>query len=123
MGDDGQVGRGNRPNGLITPFRPMTLEAAAGKNPVSHVGKTYSIAARLIVEKIIKEASEVEHCNCYIVSQIGNPITQPLALNVQIYPQPVIKSVSSTVQSITEEIMAEMPNLWKGFVNRKFEVY
>ena len=31
MGDDGQVGRGNRPNGLITPYRPMTLEAAAGR--------------------------------------------------------------------------------------------
>lgn len=25
-GDDGQVGRGNRANGLITPYRPMTLE-------------------------------------------------------------------------------------------------
>jgi len=31
QGDDGQVGRGNRVNGLITPYRPMTLEAAAGK--------------------------------------------------------------------------------------------
>ncbi|HEY5898896.1 MAG TPA: methionine adenosyltransferase, partial [Burkholderiales bacterium] len=30
MGDDGQVGRGNRVNGLITPGRPMSLEAAAG---------------------------------------------------------------------------------------------
>ena len=28
-GDDGQVGRGNRVNGLITPWRPMSLEAAA----------------------------------------------------------------------------------------------
>ena len=37
-GDDGQVGRGNRVNGLITPYRPMMLEAAAGKNPVPHVG-------------------------------------------------------------------------------------
>ena len=38
-GDDGQVGRGNRANGLISPYRPMTLEAVAGKNPVTHVGK------------------------------------------------------------------------------------
>jgi S-adenosylmethionine synthetase len=38
-GDDGQVGRVNRVNGLITPGRPMSLEAAAGKNPVTHVGK------------------------------------------------------------------------------------
>jgi len=32
-GDDGQVGRGNRANGLITPCRPMSLEAVAGKIP------------------------------------------------------------------------------------------
>lgn len=31
-GDDGEAGRGNRMGGLITPGRPMTLEAAAGKN-------------------------------------------------------------------------------------------
>ena len=44
-GDDGEVGRGNRIGGLITPYRPMTLEAAAGKNPVTHVGKLYNLAA------------------------------------------------------------------------------
>jgi S-adenosylmethionine synthetase len=30
-GDDGQIGRGNRANGLITPFRLMSLEAVCGK--------------------------------------------------------------------------------------------
>ncbi|MGF1506970.1 MAG: methionine adenosyltransferase, partial [Anaerolineae bacterium] len=39
IGDDGSVGRGNRVTGLITPFRSASLEAAAGKNPISHVGK------------------------------------------------------------------------------------
>jgi S-adenosylmethionine synthetase len=39
QGDDGQVGRGNRVNGLITPYRPMTLEAAAGKNPAGSRNK------------------------------------------------------------------------------------
>ena len=32
-GDDGEVGRGNRVNGLITPYRPMSLEAVAGRIP------------------------------------------------------------------------------------------
>lgn len=44
-GDDGQAGRGNRANGLITPFRPMTLEAVAGKNPITHVGTLYNVLA------------------------------------------------------------------------------
>ena len=52
-GDDGQVGRGNRVNGLITPGRPMSLEAAAGKNPVTHVGKIYNVLARKICETLV----------------------------------------------------------------------
>jgi len=30
-------------HGLITPYRPMNMEATAGKNPVTHVGKLYNI--------------------------------------------------------------------------------
>jgi S-adenosylmethionine synthetase len=55
MGDDGSVGRGNRVNGIITPMRSMTLEAAAGKNPVNHVGKIYSVLATEMAESIAKE--------------------------------------------------------------------
>lgn len=41
-GDVGLVGRGNRANGLITPMRPMSIEAPAGKNPTDHTGKIYA---------------------------------------------------------------------------------
>jgi S-adenosylmethionine synthetase len=37
--DSGEVGRANQVNGLIALNRPRGSEAAAGKNPVSHVGK------------------------------------------------------------------------------------
>jgi S-adenosylmethionine synthetase len=53
-GDDAEVGRGNRTSGLITPHRPITLEAAAGKNPVSHVGKLYNLVASRIAAAIIE---------------------------------------------------------------------
>ena len=53
-GDDGEVGRGNRVNGLITPGRPMSLEAAAGKNPVTHVGKIYNVVAREIAAGLVE---------------------------------------------------------------------
>src|SRR3972149_6832616 len=42
-GDDGSVGRGNRVSGLITPYRPMSMEGAAGENAVAHVGEPYNI--------------------------------------------------------------------------------
>ena len=56
MGDDGQVGRGNRVNGLITPGREMSLEAAAGKNPTAHVGKIYNVLAFLMAREILGDS-------------------------------------------------------------------
>jgi len=53
-GDVGVVGRGNRVNGLITPFRPMSIEASAGKNPLDHTGKIYSILAMQLSDDLYK---------------------------------------------------------------------
>lgn len=83
-GDDGSVGRGNRVNGLITPFRPMSLEAAAGKNPVNHIGKIYNLLATEISSDIVKQYPGVTECNLAIMSQIGKPIDQPLNLNIEL---------------------------------------
>jgi S-adenosylmethionine synthetase len=80
MGDDGAVGRGNRANGLITPQRPMSLEAAAGKNPVTHVGKLYNVLAREAA------AAAAERFDAYaavqVLSEIGAPVTAPAAVDV-----------------------------------------
>lgn len=46
MGDDGATGRGNRGNGLVFPHASMTMEAIAGKNPLSHEGKIYNVPAQ-----------------------------------------------------------------------------
>jgi len=81
-GDDGQAGRGNRVNGLITPFRPMTIESVAGKNPVTHVGKLYNIAAGLLAERIAEALPEIGAVHCYFTSQIGRPIEDPASVSV-----------------------------------------
>ncbi|EQD72824.1 Methionine adenosyltransferase, partial [mine drainage metagenome] len=74
-GDDGSVGRGNRANGLITPCRPMSLEASAGKNPINHVGKIYNIVGNQIANDIIKETGgNVKEVHVRILSQIGKPV-------------------------------------------------
>lgn len=84
-GDDGSVGRGNRINGLITPFRPMSLEASAGKNPVTHIGKLYNIAAREISQEIYEEEKDgVHEVLVRLVSQIGKPITEPQVASIQL---------------------------------------
>src|SRR5574340_937432 len=83
-GDDGQVGRGNRVNGLITPYRPMSLEAVAGKNPISHVGKLYNVIAHRIACALVAEVPGVEEAYCFLVSRIGCPISEPQAFDVKV---------------------------------------
>jgi S-adenosylmethionine synthetase len=121
-GDDGQVGRGNRPNGLITPYRPMTLEAAAGKNPVSHVGKIYSAVANIIAKRVVNEIEEIEEAYCYMVSQIGKPITEPQACDVKVRTKRDIKGIEELIKKIAEEEIAQIPEIWKGYLEKKFQV-
>lgn len=83
-GDDGETGRGNRGNGLITPYRPMNLEAAAGKNPVTHVGKLYSLVAQRIADHAVKELPEVTELYCCLVSRIGQPVREPQLIDLRV---------------------------------------
>lgn len=89
-GDDGSVGRGNRANGLITPYRPMSLEATAGKNPVNHVGKIYNILSNRIADEIAEAGAEQVYVR--LMSQIGKPIDRPLCASVQVVGGDGIKS-------------------------------
>jgi S-adenosylmethionine synthetase len=83
-GDDGSVGRGNRVNGIITPFRHMSLEAAAGKNPVSHIGKIYNILSTEMAKSIANEYPQIQECDIAILSQIGRKISEPHHLNINL---------------------------------------
>jgi S-adenosylmethionine synthetase len=84
MGDCGQVGRGNRVNGLITPGRSMSLEAAAGKNPVAHVGKIYNVLAMLIARDIHTALDSSAEVHVQLLSAIGRPIDDPQIAAIQV---------------------------------------
>ncbi|RUW76605.1 methionine adenosyltransferase [Mesorhizobium sp. M4B.F.Ca.ET.049.02.1.2] len=117
-GDDGQVGRGNRVNGLITPGRPMSLEAAAGKNPVSHVGKIYNALARDVAAAIVAETPEVVAAECLLVSRIGAPITQPAVVEVKVATRDgkPLAEIRRRVEDITADCLNRIPALVEGFV-------
>ena len=78
QGDDGNTGRGNRVNGVISPMRQYSMEATAGKNPVNHTGKLFNAVAILAADRIVKEVKGVREAYVRILSRIGNPIDQPL---------------------------------------------
>jgi S-adenosylmethionine synthetase len=107
-GDDGAVGRGNRVNGLITPFRPMVMEAASGKNPVNHVGKIYNIVANKLANSIYNELQIP--VNVFILSKIGHPINDPEFVSV---------STESKKDKVKEQIdywLENIPGLTEEFV-------
>ena len=83
-GDCGQVGRGNRVNGVIAFNRPATTEAAAGKNPVSHVGKIYNLLSHHVAERIYHHVEGLREVTVYLCSQIGHPIDKPLVAAAQV---------------------------------------
>lgn len=124
-GDDGQVGRGNRGNGLITPYRPMSLEALGGKNPVTHVGKLYNLMATRIAAAVVHEVAGVRQAYCYMVSAIGRAIDTPQMLDVQVVPETgvTLAALRSRIAEVASSKLTEVRTLWREFVAGNVRVY
>jgi len=120
-GDDGSVGRGNRANGLITPYKPMSMEAAAGKNPVNHVGKLYNVLSLYIARDVYHNTNAGE-TQVRILSQIGKPINEPLACDISTENElsdadrKEVNRIASdwldNIRQVTEDIINEKINLF-----------
>lgn len=124
-GDDGAVGRGNRVNGLITPFRHMSLEAAAGKNPVNHVGKIYSIVSKEIAQDIVKLYPKIKECNVAIVSQIGRKIDDPKSVYIDLIMEKgeKVDPISIKVHDIAHDTLSNISYITKELADGKYEMF
>ena len=124
-GDDGATGRGNRANGLITPMRPMSLEATAGKNPVSHVGKLYNVLASIIANRIYSEIGDVKEVYVSILSQIGRPIDDPLVANVKLLPAngKITNTMKNDAESIVDEELNNIKKLTELILEERVSLY
>jgi S-adenosylmethionine synthetase len=122
MGDDGSVGRGNRCNGLITPNRPMSMEATSGKNPINHIGKIYNILSTMLAKECVKEVDGIEEIYIRLLSQIGQPIDQPLVASIQILPKEdasldeMSRDIESVIDSGLENITCITEKIIRGEV-------
>ncbi len=124
-GDDGSVGRGNRVNGLIPPNRHMSMEAAAGKNPVSHVGKIYNLLSMLIANDIAEQVEGVEEVYVRILSQIGKPIDEPLVASVQVIPKKgySLDVIEKPAYEIADAWLADITKIQKMILEDKLSVF
>lgn len=125
MGDDGAVGRGNRANGLITPNRPMSLEATCGKNPINHVGKLYNLLSMVAAEDIAKEVQGIEEVYIKILSQIGKPIDEPHVASVQVVPKEGFDfaKVEAQATEMMDDWLANIPKIQQRIFRGEISTY
>ena len=121
QGDDGNTGRGNRANGLITPCRPMSLEATAGKNPVNHVGKIYNVLAGKVAGRISDEVQGVREVYVKILSQIGKPINEPAMADIELLLDSGVgeTNLKREAEAIAEEEISTVVELTDLILNGK----
>jgi S-adenosylmethionine synthetase len=122
--DSGQVGRGNRVNGLISMNRPMGTEAAAGKNPVSHVGKIYNVLAHKIAREIHQNVEGAKEVYVLLLSRIGTPIDRPQMAAVQMLPEKgrKIGELAKRAEQILARELAEIGKVCMGLANGEYPI-
>ncbi len=123
--DGGMVGRGNRVNGLIAINRPVNMEAAAGKNPVSHVGKIYSVLANRMAAEIYARVPGINEVNVWLCSQIGQPIDRPKLASVQLslHNGASIEEVQGPIQAVFEQQLGSIRELTRELAAGKIPVW
>ncbi len=122
-GDSGQIGRGNKVNGVIAINRPMGTEAAAGKNPVSHVGKIYTIFTHQVAQKVFEEVPGIREVYIWMVSQIGKPIDQPITAAQMILHKGIRRSaVERRVREVVDRELAGLNVFTRDLAAGKYSV-
>src|SRR5436309_5612884 len=123
-GDGGQVGRGNRVNGVIPLNRPTCSEAAAGKNPVSHVGKIYNLLTYEIAQHVHQKVSGVREVYVWLLSQIGKPINEPKVVGVELILDKGVelKQVSKAASEIAKSDLNNINDFTKRLTEGKIPV-
>ena len=122
-GDDGEVGRGNRTSGLITPHRLMSMEAAAGKNPVNHVGKLYNLMAGRIAAAVAEAVPGVTAAECVLVSEIGRAVADPAIVDVAISGQAAREQARPVVEQIVDQQTSGVWELTDALVQGRIRVF
>jgi S-adenosylmethionine synthetase len=125
QGDDGSVGRGNRANGLITPNRPMSMEATSGKNPVNHIGKIYNLLSTEIAHSVAEEVEGIRQLQMRLLSQIGQPIDNPHVADAEVITGDGtdVADIESEVAAIIDEELAGVTDITKRVIDDELTTF
>ncbi|RLM59581.1 methionine adenosyltransferase [Halobellus sp. Atlit-31R] len=125
MGDDGSVGRGNRANGLITPNRPMSMEATSGKNPVNHIGKIYNLLSTDIAETVVADVHGIRDLQVRLLSQIGRPIDQPHVADAKIVTEEGVdlEEIEPEIRELVDDRLANVTDVTRRVIEGELSTF
>ena len=125
QGDDGSVGRGNRANGLITPNRPMSMEATSGKNPVNHIGKIYNLLSTATAEDVVAEVDGIRDLQLRLLSQIGRPIDEPHVADAQVVTEEGVDvaDIEDEVNAIVDDNLANVTEITREAIEGEISTF
>lgn len=122
-GDSGQVGRGNRVNGLIAFSRPTGGEAAPGKNPVAHVGKIYSVLSHRLAGLIHSRCPDLLEVYVHLSARIGEPVDQPWTGVQVVLPEGMgLADVEGAISEVVEAELLRMPEFRSELIRGDYPV-
>ena len=125
QGDDGNTGRGNRVNGLISPMRQYSMEATAGKNPVNHTGKILNAVALMAAREVVKEVPGIREAYVRMLSRIGSPIDEPQIASAALVLEKGTRasSVEEDVKSVLNENLDGVRKATGLILEKKLELF
>jgi S-adenosylmethionine synthetase len=103
----------------------MTLEAAAGKNPVTHVGKLYNLLAQRIARALVAEVGGVREAQCFLVSRIGAPITDPQLMDLQVRLEDgaALDALRPRIAQVAQDGLGGVVTLWRELLDGVQQVW
>lgn len=108
--DSGQVGRGNRANGLIAFSRPTGGEATAGKNPAAHAGKVYSVLTHRMARLVQARCPALREVYVHMVARIGEPVDRPwTGIQLRLPPGTALQDVEGEIRGVVEAELDRLP--------------
>ena len=111
FGEEGAVGRGNKTHGIISSFRPNTMEAPHGKNPTYFVGKLLGYQADLIAKTVYETFGA--RCQVVLQANLGDQLFDPSKIIVStdrdVDPRD-IEAVVASCMSIGKETTSRIIN-------------
>lgn len=122
--DSGQVGRGNQVNGVIALNRPRGSEAAAGKNPVSHVGKIYNVLTHVLAHRIHAEIQGIRDVTVWLYTRIGDPVDYPQVTSVQVHLKKgaSFQDIQYRIQQLLKDQFARIPDFSRELAEGQYPI-